>query len=274
MSKKENTEDIEWGVFDGKIPYVKVGSGAQRLVYFSGGGALLSSVGSDPIGRGRAKKKLLTPDQTMYILGYPRDVSGCLSLENFADMLAHAIQDHLGKSIIIGNSFGGLIAIIFAAKHPDLTEKLIITNAAYSNSPKFIVELQKIMKLGKRGKVLLMLLKMNFLIINPWLRGIENIATILSWPRIKKRLNPISEFIKPLASAISSQDSLKAYLPQIKAKTVIIGGTADKAHSEALFRETASLIPGAKLVLFPGYGHEMETEHGEEFREAFQKSLI
>ncbi len=273
MSKKENIKDIEWGEFDGKIPYIKVGNGPQRLVYFSGGGALLLNIGLDPIARGKAKKKLLTPDQTMYILGYPRDVSDCTTLENIADKLAHAIQDHLGKSIIIGNSFGGVIAIIFAAKHPDLTEKLIITNAAYSNSPKFIVELQKIMKLGNQGKVLLMLLNMNFLILSPWLRGIENLATILSWPRIKNRLNPISEFIKPLESAISSQDSLKAYLPQIKAKTVIIGGTADKAHSEALFRETASLIPDSKLVLFSGYGHEMEMEHGEEFRDAFQMSL-
>ena len=210
----------------------------------------------------------------MYILGYPQDSIGDMSLENYADKLAKTIQDHLGKSIIIGNSFGGLVAIIFAAKYPALTERLIITNAAYAFSPKFIIELQKIMSLGEQGKVLLMLVKMNFLITNPWLRGISNIAQILSWPWAKKRLNPISEFTNPLRSAVSSQDSLKDYLPSIKARTVIIGGTADKAHSEALFRETASLIPSATLVLFPGYGHEMETEHGEEFREAFQKSLV
>ncbi len=274
MNNKDNTEDIEWGVFDGKIPYVKVGNGPQRLIYFSGGGALLSSVDSEAIARGRSKKKLLTSDQTMYILGYPHVSISNESLEFFANELAQTIQDHLGKSIIIGNSFGGLVAIIFAAKHPDLTERLIITNAAYAYSPKFITELQKIMKLGEQGRVLLMLVKMNFLITSPWLRGIANLATIFSWPRLKNQINPISEFINPLKTAVSSQESLKAYLPRIKAKTVIIGGTADKAHSETLFRETASLIPGAKLVLFPGYGHEMETEHGEVFREAFQKILI
>nr|MDO8086882.1 alpha/beta hydrolase [Candidatus Sigynarchaeum springense]MDO8116139.1 alpha/beta hydrolase [Candidatus Sigynarchaeota archaeon] len=273
MAVAGSTQEIEWGKFDGRIPYVKVGSGPQKLVYFSGGGAFLTSVDADPITRGKAKAKLLTSNQTIYILGYPRNLPARVSLEDIANELAKAIQNHLGKSIIIGNSFGGLVAIAFAKNYPELTEKLILTNCAYTYSHEFIKYLQQIIKLGENGKVLSIFLKMNDLIANPWSRSLANIATVLPWARIKKKLNPITELTNALRTVMSETEYLKACLPFIKASTVIIGGTADKAHSAALFRETASLIPNAKLVLFPGYGHEMEMEHGAEFREAFQKSL-
>jgi pimeloyl-ACP methyl ester carboxylesterase len=273
MSNGEDTGDIESGKFDGKIPYVKVGNGPQRLVYFSGGGAFLTSLDSDPIPRGRGKKKMLTPDHTMYMLGYPRNQPSDVTVEKIADELAQVIRKHLGRSIIIGNSFGGMVAIAFAANYSDLTEKLILTNCAYALSPSYILELQKMIRLGERGRILSMLIRMNDLLVDSWPRAMTNVATILSWPKFRKRMNPISDFINPLRSVISRPDSLKQYLPTIKADTVIIGGTADKAVSEALFRETASLIPNAKLVLMSGFGHEMETEHGEAFRVAFQNSL-
>jgi pimeloyl-ACP methyl ester carboxylesterase len=273
MSNGENTGDIESGKLDGTIPYVKIGDGPKKLVYFSGGGAFLTSLDSDPIPRGRGKKKLLALDQTMYMLGYPRNQPSDVTLERIADELAQVIRKHLGQSTIIGNSFGGMIAIVFAANYPELTEKLILTNCAYALSPSFVIELQKMIRLGERGRILPMLIRMNDLLVDPWPRAMANVATVLSWPKFRKRMNPISDFINPLRSVISRPDSLKQYLPAIKADTVVIGGTADKAHSEALFRETVSLIPNARLMLFPGYGHEMETEHGEAFRVAFQNSL-
>ncbi|MBN2153842.1 MAG: alpha/beta hydrolase [Candidatus Lokiarchaeota archaeon] len=273
MAPGEGTGDIESGKFDGKIPYVRVGRGNQRLVYFSGGGAFLTAVDADGLARGKAKARLLAPNQTMYILGYPRGLRAGFELDDLASELAGTIRNHLGRSTIIGNSFGGMIAIAYAAKFPDLTEKFVLTNSAYAFSPGFVDTLQEIVKLGERGKVFSAVLKMNDLISRPWLRGLANVGTWLSWPRAKRKLNPISELTNALGSAMSAAESLKAHLPAIKARAVVIGGTADKAHSEALFRETASLIPGAKLVLFPGFGHEMEMEHGKEFRDALQENL-
>ncbi len=42
----------------------------------------------------------------------------------------------------------------------------------------------------------------------------------------------------------------------------MIAGAEDPFYTEALFRETAAGIPGARLVLYPGMGHPA---HGKRF---------
>ena len=44
-------------------------------------------------------------------------------------------------------------------------------------------------------------------------------------------------------------------LREIKATTLVIGGTRDRAFSTELFRATAAGTPGARLVLYEGRGH-------------------
>ena len=51
-------------------------------------------------------------------------------------------------------------------------------------------------------------------------------------------------------------------LDEITAPTLVIAGTDDPFYTEALFRETAVGIPGAKLILYPGMGHPA---HGKQF---------
>ena len=52
------------------------------------------------------------------------------SLENFTQTILDFCQQlGLDQMLLIGYSMGGLIALDFAARHPDLVEKLIIINA-------------------------------------------------------------------------------------------------------------------------------------------------
>jgi len=51
----------------------------------------------------------------MYVLGYQQDLPPDTSIEQIAEDVAEVIENHIGTATIIGNSFGGLVAIPLAA---------------------------------------------------------------------------------------------------------------------------------------------------------------
>ena len=44
-------------------------------------------------------------------------------------------------------------------------------------------------------------------------------------------------------------------LGQVRAPTLVLGGSADPYYSEDLFRRTAAAIPAGQAMIFPGKGH-------------------
>jgi len=113
---------------------VRVGSGPQDW-YISAVAARFDERGRGCSGASQGKEKLLKTEPNYVHPRLSRGLPAGMSMEGLADELANAIREHLGKSIIIGNSFGGLVAIAFAAKYLDLTERLILTNSAYAFAP-------------------------------------------------------------------------------------------------------------------------------------------
>jgi pimeloyl-ACP methyl ester carboxylesterase len=58
-------------------------------------------------------------------------------------------------------------------------------------------------------------------------------------------------------AAVLASGNRTAALRRIQAPTVVIHGTADKLISPSGGRATARAIPGARLVLVRGMGHDM-----------------
>jgi len=254
-----------------KIPFLKVGTGPKILVYLRGGPDLLLSVIANPVANGKSKQKLITADHTMYVLGYQRDLPPDTSIEQIADDFAEVIEKCIGKATIIGNSFGGLVALPLAANHPAIVNKLVLTASAYQFSPSFVERLNKWLELGEAGKILKLAVKMNDFYNSFSMRTLLKLMTIFSWPKNRKKLNPVSTAINVFRNALEHNGELVKYLPSIQAETVILGGTKDIVFSQELYQETASLIPHASLVLFPGFGHEMADEHPKTYRRELQK---
>ncbi len=264
---------ITWGLFQDKIPFVKVGSGPKTLVYLRGATDLFLSVITDPLGNGKSKRKLITPEHTLYILGYPRDLPPNTTVEQLADTFAEVIKNHIGKATIIGSSLGGLVAIILTAKHPALVHKLILAFSACQFSASFVERTKEWFKIAETGKIWKVLLKMNDFINGFFFRNLMKLTTLLLWPKAKKQVNPISTAFYPLKDAVMRNGELKKFLPLIQAETVILGGTKDIAFSTEIYKETTELIPHAKLVLIPGAGHMMADEHPKAYRTEFQKLI-
>ncbi|WP_353941516.1 alpha/beta fold hydrolase [Streptomyces sp. HUAS MG91] len=64
--------------------------------------------------------------------GYGRsaDPDGPLDLDGFADAAAEVVRAHGGSAHVLGVSWGGVIALRLATRHPDLVDSLIVADSS------------------------------------------------------------------------------------------------------------------------------------------------
>ncbi|MFD0510810.1 alpha/beta fold hydrolase [Streptomyces aureus] len=64
--------------------------------------------------------------------GYAKspDPEGPLDLDGFADAAAELIRERGGRAHVLGVSWGGVIALRLAARHPDLVESLVVADSS------------------------------------------------------------------------------------------------------------------------------------------------
>ena len=185
------------------------------------------------------------------------------TLEDMADDAA-AVLDHLGieRAHVVGASMGGMIAQIFAARHPERTGGLGIIFSS-NNSP---------LLPPPAPRALLSLIKgpppdsPREVIVENSVR-VSKIIGSPGYPKSEAQLraDAIENYercfypqgIGRHFAAILGSGSLGRYDRQITAPTVVIHGRADILMRPAGGRAIARSIAGARLVLFDGMAHDM-----------------
>ena len=184
-------------------------------------------------------------------------------LEDMADDAA-ALLDHLGveRAHIVGASMGGMIAQIFAARYPQRTGGLGIIFSSNNTpllpppAPKALMSLIKGPPPNSPREV----------IVENSIR-VSRIIGSPGYPKSDERLRADAieayerayypQGIGRHFAAILGSGSLGRYDKQITAPTVVIHGRADTLMRPAGGRAIAKAIPGARLVLFDGMGHDL-----------------
>lgn len=174
------------------------------------------------------------------------------SYDDLTEDVAEIIR-HLGesKATIVGESFGGTVALKFALRHPDMIDRLVVVNSF----PKF------------RGRLRIrVLIVVTAILPFSWMRPLRVFANLLGLyvdgidrqsriqffraagtvqrPAYLQRLRLISEF-----------DVLES-LGQIEVPTLLIASTNDivvPSLKEA--RVMSQRIPGARMIIVRGAGH-------------------
>ena len=185
------------------------------------------------------------------------------TLEDMADDAA-AVLDHLGieRAHVVGASMGGMIAQIFAARHPERTGGLGIIFSS-NNSPLLPPPAPKaLMSLIKgpppdspREVIVENSVRVSKIIGSPGYPKSEEQLRADATENYERCFYP--QGIGRHFAAILGSGSLGRYDRQITAPTVVIHGRADILMRPAGGRAIARSIRGARLVLFDGMAHDM-----------------
>lgn len=267
--------DFETGRFYNRIPYIKGGCGEKTMVFFYGASALLTSLETSSLKDHLQIMKAYVPEgYTYYVFGYEQNPAKAYKLNEIADEFAGIIRENIGKTVIVGISFGGFVAMRFAARHPALTDRLVLLISAHKFSDLGEQKISKMKSFARTGRYY-ELLKENILLFRRYWLNI--LAGLLLWLAKKNKLcglNSPGAIIDCLEGLFTTEvcDNVN-YLGEICAPSLVIGGTQDQFFGVEEFAQTARGIPEAKLQLFNAETHMLPIERNTEVAAAVKKFL-
>ena len=194
------------------------------------------------------------------------------SLEAIADHVAAGIEamDLQHKPILLGNGYGGFIALLTAIRHPGIASRLVLADcgAAFSEPG----------RAAFRG--------MSAAAKDKGLGAIADVAMRRLFAPEFQQLNPqLIEQRKQRFLALDAQtfhgacDALASLdlRPQLKAVTVpvlVLVGELDEATPAPMSHELAALLPNARLQVLQGLAHVPQLQAPEQFLAAVQPFLM
>ncbi|OGC70030.1 hypothetical protein A2415_01575 [candidate division WWE3 bacterium RIFOXYC1_FULL_39_7] len=151
----------------------------------------------------------------------------------------------------VGHSFGGRVSIYIAATHPELVDKLILTDSAgveNRRTPKLLLvnTLSKLFKMvdGIQG-------------VNKISRPLRKfIWRFTASPDYSNASPVMREILKKVVTL-----NLEQYLPNIRAETLVIWGDKDEVTRVRDARILNRGIRGSHLVMIRGAGHNAHITH-------------
>lgn len=214
------------------INYIQYGKGKRNIVLLHGWGQNIEMM--DPIG------KKLENDNTITIIDLPghglsSEPKEVLTIYDYAEIVKELLDSlKIKKPILIGHSFGGRIAIIYASKYE--TEKLVLLGAPC---------IRKEQKVSFKVKILKGLKKV------PGLNKLEGFA--------KKHIGSTdyknaSETMRKILVNTVNED-LSDCAKKIKCPTLMIWGSNDTAAPLEDAQELEKIIPDAGLVVYENGTH-------------------
>ncbi|TFG19275.1 MAG: alpha/beta hydrolase [Promethearchaeota archaeon] len=257
---------LESGTFeDGKHAYVKLRFRHDidnTLVIFPPTQELIFPLRINPYLQINRYKSLLPQDELgdVYILGYDPQITVETFLADIAEDFGEFIRERIGPCSIAGISFGGGVAIPFAAKYPELVKKLLLVVSSYAMSEQGLGLCKEVIDYTENNERLKAQVRLTCLVRNPLLKLYLRISTRLNWTKRQPYLNPPSTVVNAYTHMIKYNYGLKKYIHGIKAPTLMIGGTKDQFFSVELYHELADAIENCETVLFKGATHAVPVE--------------
>ena len=196
--------------------------------------------------------KVIIPELPIYTL--PLKIT---TVTAFSDFLEDFIEyKNLNNVIILGNSLGGHIGLIFSNKNPNFVKSLILTGSSglYENSMGESYPKRENYEYIKR--------KTQEVFYN------SKVATKEIVDEVFETVNNREKLVRTLAIAKSAiRHNMSKELPNIKTPTLLIWGENDLVTPPEVANEFKSLLPNSKLIWIKKCGHAPMMEHPKEFNE-------
>jgi 3-oxoadipate enol-lactonase len=192
-------------------------------------------------------------------------------LESIADHIAQAIQalDLKEKPILLGNGYGGFIALVAAIRHPDLASRLVLADcgAAFSEPGR---EAFRGMSATSREKGLIAIadVAMRRLFAPEFQQ--KNPALVED--RKKRFLSIDPTTFHGACEALATLD-VRDKLAAVRVPTLILVGEQDEATPPVMSSELHAGMPGSRLVVLKGCAHVPQLQAPEAFMQAIAEFI-
>jgi proline-specific peptidase len=274
---------------DGRtLAYRRTGSG-PLLVCHSGGPGLSGEELGDLAGLGEFAELVILEPRGTGCSDRPADRAAYGFDDYVADL--EELRAHLGSERIslLGFSHGGMVAMAYAAEHPERVDRIVLAATLASKDPAFEAEMERALA-EREGE--------------PWypdaraaleeeeaadFEDDEALGRNLNrqWPLYFGRYGePERAYVESIAHVKPNADALRHFntevwpafdlrpaLARISAPTLVLAGGRDFIAGPAAARAMVAALPNAELVVFPEAGHFLFVEAPEDFREAVRDFL-
>ena len=194
--------------------------------------------------------KVIIPELPIYSLPLKET-----SVTAFSDFLEDFLKfKNLNNVILLGNSLGGHIGLIFSNKNPNLVKSLVLTGSSglYENSMGESYPKRENYDYIKR--------KTEEVFYNP------KVATKEIVDEVFETVNNRDKLVRTLSIAKSAiRHNMSSDLPNIKTPTLLIWGENDLVTPPEVAVEFKSLLPNSELIWIKKCGHAPMMEYPMEF---------
>jgi pimeloyl-ACP methyl ester carboxylesterase len=254
---------------DGQMDYICFGRGTRHLVMLPGLGDALRSV------RGTALPmalmyRIFAGDFTVWMFSRKQPLKALCTTRDLARDQAEAMEKlGIGKADIFGVSMGGMIAQHLAIDYPEKVGKLVLAVTCAQPNPVLAESVGEWVSYARQDDPAgFMDSNLRRIYSEDYYRKNKWMAPVVGWltkPKSYQRF-----FIQ--ADACLTHDAHEN-LGKIQAPALVIGGEQDKALGGEASREIAAAIPGAKLHMYPQWGHGAY-EEAKDFNSLVLKFLM
>jgi pimeloyl-ACP methyl ester carboxylesterase len=170
------------------------------------------------------------------------------------------------EAVLIGNGFGGTVALAFGIAHPERLSKLIVSDAAACFPPEgrqaFAAMAQKVADSGLAA------------VAEIAARRVHSPAYLKAHPEAVETRKQVLLGIDPkafqAACKILQETDLTPLLHHLRVPTLVVCGELDQATPPALNRAIVEKVAGSRYVELPGCGHCPPLEQPDEFLAAIK----
>jgi len=167
-------------------------------------------------------------------------------------------------AVLIGNGFGGTVALAFAIAHPERISRLVVSDAAACFPPEgrqqFAVMAQKVADAGLAA------------VAEIAAKRVYSPTYLAAHPEKIEERKQVLLGIEPkafqAACKILQETDLVPLLSHLRVPTLVVCGEMDQATPPTLNKEIADKVDGATYVELPGCGHCPPLEQPDAFLKA------
>ncbi|MGD0848367.1 alpha/beta fold hydrolase [Bradyrhizobium sp.] len=184
-------------------------------------------------------------------------------LAGVADRMAQAVTEGAGggAAIVLGNGYGGFVALQMAIRHPDIATKLILADcgAAFSETGRQAFRNMAAASAAK-GLQAITDVAMRRLFAPEF----QHQHPDLMRGRREAFLKTDIEVFQAACGALAELD-LRPELKQVKVPVLVLVGEHDEATPPPMSHELAAGLPDARLKILPGCAHVPQLQSPELF---------